>query len=411
MPASPRKKSRQTRSKKFSSKNKCSEHPPITKKKVCGPRKSCAYPHVYTRQQLVQYIKRHRDEIDIQDWELEDYSKEELCSVLDLSLPEIIDKYRMIDRKVCGPQKNAIALNVWTLKELKNMATELGMSKSVVNKMSKGDLCVEIAEIKREQRLKELESKQIKLIPVKNITRQTDYVGYDEYLLTIIYNLLLKHSQVGFYINPYIPRFFGITWDCAENVDIADDLLEQIERCKFRFFIILIRLETENDDDAHVNFFLVDKEHKKISSYDPLGSWDICPKDFLEEYMKDFFQGTIGYKLLTEQETCPTETGVQSLEINNENLIPVKNNEGLCAAWSLWMLDMKLSYPKWSIEKLHRISTKLLKQEEYGISVYIASYITDMLKGMKEMIRLAKIDKIDYTDYLVERIYDLLLER
>ena len=112
------------------------------------------------------------------------------------------------------------------------------------------------------------------------------------------------------------------------------------------------------------------------------------------------------YVYIGEQATCPTKIGMQVIEVGLRKDTPLTHEGGFCAAWNLWMLDMKLTYPSFSIQQIHNQAKNLLKQEEYGGSVYFISYINGMLKSMEMLQNIAREQGIDYVEYIRDLVSD-----
>jgi hypothetical protein len=377
----------------------------MSRKKVCGPNRSCEYPRTYKRFELVRLAKKRPA---FSSKAIEKAGKEELCSRLGLAMPEVTDNYRFIRGKLCGPNKSSYSKKVWSKRELGELAHSRGYSRRRIKKATKLRLCVDLAEEERKERL----AKPKKLRPVA-VTRslmtekQLDYEGEDEYLLPILYSLVHKHKNLKLFIDkrkedePYI----GVIWDCAQDLGISEELIPQMKACNQPFFFCLVLLADSSwGTDQHVNFLVWNVKKNRINLYEPWGSKHVsCNKAWLEEKLAAFFKEKIGASFEGEAASCPRK-GLQTIEGKQRKTI-ADSAAGYCAMWNIWTIDMKLTYPKMSLKKIVARGVKLLQEDEYGINNYIVNYTNDMLKT--KAILEDEAEKSDY-QYSEDYIRDLI---
>src|SRR5437016_5856849 len=78
---------------------------PITRKKVCGPSRSCRYPKSYSRAELVKKALKNEDILDeFGSRRAKSLSTPQLCSHLGLATRESVQFNRIINGRKCGPE-------------------------------------------------------------------------------------------------------------------------------------------------------------------------------------------------------------------------------------------------------------------------------------------------------------------
>lgn len=395
----------------------------VTASRVCGPRKSCAYPKVYSRRMLVSRAKKSDDFTRLKKEQIPTMSKYELCSRLGLTDPNIVKDYRIFQGKVCGPDKDKYnALNVWSKKELEDRAvTSLSMSKYRSRKSSKLDLCSALIKYDKlsqpEYPLNKLSQYQLPAIdshPVEHLL----YKSRVPDVSTIIYKLLVTHKNLCMYITPYMTNNFdkhyiGIHYDCKRNVLFGYNLLRQMQSCHNRFFLCLISLRIQSHETGHMNFILYDKQKNIVYGFEPLGRYKKCRKNQLNKHIAAFVGDNLGATFISSMKTCPN-VGISPKALTQSYTYGLKfleNSSGMCAVWNIFMADMIMRYPDTNFEELLQDVTDLIAQHEFGAYHYMRTYLNGLLNIKQDLKHEAKNVGMNYNRFVHSEIRKLLAGR
>lgn len=326
----------------------------------------------------------------------------EMCSRLGLTTPEVVQDFRIIKGRLCGPDRSKYDPNVWSRKELEELAVNQGMSKYRARAVKKGELCTSLASQLKAQPL----PGEIGLIPtVGDYIGRLDYKGSPSYIMPIIYHLLSKHKDACMYINDDLEddrAYYGIHVTCPDTISIAVDLVPRMKACKSRFYICLIRLSIPGVGDAHANFLLYDREKATVTLFEPRGDLPECPKRTLNKYLRAYFKVKLKATLVRSLEICPKK-GPQSAATIKHMTLGLKHKYdtmGFCAAWVIFMLDMRLSYPDVSMKRLVYTTLDLLDKHELGSQHYIMEYIQETEELRKSLMDRAEIYDINFPDFM-----------
>ena len=367
-----------------------------TLKKVCGPRKSCEYPNTYTRKELLKIAIDNPYLINKPEEKIKTYGKNELCSRLELKNKEYVKNIRIINNKSCGPDISPQTKDTtWSRKNINEFVVKNKIfSKSKTNKLSKAELCSAISDFEIQHRI----SPKIKLIDVEQKFAEIKYKGFSNYIAPVIYNLIKKHKNFDMYINknPVLnDRFYhSIYYDCHKSIYIKDDLITKMKNSKCRFYICLVNLKGK-----HSNFILYDKQINEIYSFEPLGSYSKCKERiYLDNFLESYFKIYLKAKYFKPIDICPM-VGPQKFTISQRYKLGLHYKEdevsGLCVIWSIFILDMKLTYPNKNIKNLITKILNLLKEEPYGAENYIRSYFESITQKYKIEKLTTMIQKIE----------------
>ena len=182
------------------------------------------------------------------------------------------------------------------------------------------------------------------------------------------------------------------------NVPKDFDLKEQIENCKKnnkRFFIGLIYLLNDIEQQAHSNSFIYDIEKQELEIFEPNGGktryiHTLFDTDEFFKLFSNYFlsNGIPVSKYYKPIEYCPQ--GPQYFDKDKKNLI--KNAPGgYCAAWSIYYLDARLSNPNVPRDLLITFMIEKFRDESI---VFINSYSTFILNNfLTNVLNIKKIKK------------------
>lgn len=388
---------------------------PVTRK-VCGPRRSRHFPNVYKRKTLVKMALKSEDFNKKAKATISTMTKDQLCSRLELKLPEDVQDFRIIGQKYCGPNNDVHDPDIWSVKELRQYAIDNGLitpdELKKMNRMRKLELCVFIGDRHRKRRLQGREF-VIPNVPDEFISK-SEYRGREEYITPIMLHLMLKHpDDLCMYIpDKYTLGFYaGIQFDCNSAILINDDLLSKMKACSKRFFVCLIRLTKQDSLVSHINSFIYDKANKNIYMFEPLGrTYSGCNKKPLNDALESLFKKEIGDNVVLHRakNVCPA-IGIQKYSSSQYNWAGMgyKSEQSFCAIWTLFMIDMILTYPDMDYQTLLIQSIKAVANEERGAQNYIRAYAKSIEDLRLRTVQDAEKQKIPYGEYMYHLLRDI----
>ena len=207
----------------------------------------------------------------------------------------------------------------------------------------------------------------------------------------------------------------GLRFDCQSNERTQKlyypinktDFFRLITESKKRFHAIFIYIKWNcANNSAHFNMLVFDKQNKTVERFEPYTDFTntklnkIVDK-FDKKITKDI-KKYLNYDFLKPNEFCPT-VGFQQKE--EDNLIYSDNNidvlkgktkggilrksdpGGFCGAWSLYFLDLKLTYPDYNTGKLLEKAFSALQKDKHSFRSFIRNYSDFIIDQRYKMVR------------------------
>lgn len=202
--------------------------------------------------------------------------------------------------------------------------------------------------------------------------------------------LLTKHKLCA------IPYWLNwIVYSKSEQaIEIPEYFIDKCVKSKRRFISVPLCLESDIGG-SHANALFIDTKEKTVERWEPHGARSyVIFKDYeyekFDKQLNDFFKKRYGYKYIPSSNFLPA-LGPQTLE----NYI---NESGYCATWSLWYIDMRLTYPnipreELVVEMFEKVQ-QLLSESKKQLSQYLVNYA-------KQVYRLMIIEFPHYKDFFI----------
>ena len=202
----------------------------------------------------------------------------------------------------------------------------------------------------------------------KRYINKTEYVGYPDIEYNAILYLLKKHKSCTVLPNKIdVNRIkfvdFQLRWMCDNNKRILakpkyfGQKLKKCYNAHTRFIFVLLSMTnkytcSKSNNQGHLNVIIYDRIEKSIERFEPMGNsnrFEIYSKK-LDNIILNLFGKYIPIlSYYSPLDFCPA-LSFQSLEIKSDTL--QGDPGGFCSAWSLWYLDLRLSNPTLSREKI-----------------------------------------------------------
>ena len=191
---------------------------------------------------------------------------------------------------------------------------------------------------------------------------------------------------------------FEILW-INYKLYIIESFYDMFKKCIAsgkRFIVIPLGIEVKNNN--HANYIIYDLHTQEIERFEPHGNYPhglyYNPK-LLDSILKDrFIMFNSKIKYITPSEYLP-KIGFQLFE-NYENNKKIGDPPGFCALWSVWYVDMRLSYPNIERKILVKNLIKTIHNKYKSFKDIIRNYSTNITKIRDDVLSIANIDINDW---------------
>ena len=251
--------------------------------------------------------------------------------------------------------------------------------------------------------IKTHDAKDIQFISTIEDVDTTRFRGNDLDILFGLLYVLQKYnngcSPIQTHINKKNTLFdnLGINWVCKRGkrqMTLPKDFIKNFNTCKKKkttkfIFIFLTFMNSKTcrsyNNDAHANLIIYTKSKNTFERFEPNG----CSTEFSiwfesKEFDRKFnalAKNVFKAEYKTPLTCCPY-IGIQSIqEHERQNLkINIIGPEGYCAAYSLWIIALRIQNPKEDFQKLQLLAIKKMQKNDKAFTQFIhnfSKYITD----------------------------------
>jgi hypothetical protein len=158
--------------------------------------------------------------------------------------------------------------------------------------------------------------------------------------------------------------------------------LESCMSSSTRFIILTLTLiDSGGNSDGHANIIILDNEQKTAERFEPHGAMAVHSMNFEQPLVDDFltvlFEHQYGYTYHSPLNFCPYY-GIQSFESSEVS--------GYCATWSIYYVDMRLTYPNIArTDLVNRLVAKIQELQKLGqLDRYILSYADTIYQVIRD---------------------------
>lgn len=224
------------------------------------------------------------------------------------------------------------------------------------------------------------------------------------------------YSSVGVVMNSRCEFLnFEIIW-VHNKIFFSDEFFDNFKKClnkeSVKFIIIPIGIEMR--EGSHANYLIYDKQNNEFERFEPHGSTfpiglnyqpellDTTLKLKLTDIVDDFtyyspkdYLPKIGFQIMDSYETKKKRIG---------------DPGGFCALWSIWYVDMRLTYKDISRKKLVKYMIRNLKEKNVSFRNMIRNYASNIIKIRDDLLNQADMDINDWIndDYSESQLENFL---
>ena len=236
----------------------------------------------------------------------------------------------------------------------------------------------------------------INLLEYQVESQSKDVIGSAKNEINGLMFILNKHKDIlCTYIPPNVYKQFMIVWTCIvhkkkgskigikkRELQIDENIINYLYNCvknpniKYAAVLVSIQYHTckESEVKAHANLLIYNKMTHTIERFDPIGAFrKVYDNKRLDKQLSEYFKKyNIKYK--SPDDYCP-RISFQKLQGKEKQF-----KHGLCAAWTLWFLDFKLSNSHINDSKtLINLALEKLKTSS-SLTDFILNYIRYILR-------------------------------
>lgn len=208
---------------------------------------------------------------------------------------------------------------------------------------------------------------------------------------------------------------FEVVWTYGK-LHLSEDFYDNFRRCisrkDKRFVIIPIGIELRNG--AHSNYLIYDKKNNEIERMEPQGlsvpiGFNYNPSlldNVLEIRFKEFDNNI---KYIRPEQYLP-KISFQLLDIYERNKKKI-GDAGTCSLWTLWYVDMRLTYKEIPREKLVKKMIQTIKSQNISFKNMIRNYAGEIIDIRDKVLNHAGLDVNDWlNDVYTEHQIDIVLK-
>jgi hypothetical protein len=238
--------------------------------------------------------------------------------------------------------------------------------------------------------------KEIDILIKESKSKSKDIAGSSKNEINGLKYIMNKHKDI---LCSFVPKNvhteFMFTWTCAlkktskhsktsfkkRELQIHSNIIEYLVNClknkEIKFAAVMLSIQYHNCKEkeikAHANLLIYNKQTNTIERFDPIGgSRIVYDNKRLDEQLSSFFQKyNINYS--PPQDFCP-KISFQKIQGREKQF-----KFGLCAAWTIWYLDFKLTNSHINDSK-QLIDMALVKlKTTNSLTQFILNYIRHVL--------------------------------
>lgn len=190
---------------------------------------------------------------------------------------------------------------------------------------------------------------------------------------------------------------FEIIW-IYQKLYFSEEFVDNFKKCtnnpKSRFLIVPIGIELKNG--SHSNYLIYDKKLNEIERFEPYGTSLPYLFDYKPTILDNILQIKINaidpsIKYITPNDYLD-KISFQYIETIERKKTKIGDPEGFCALWSIWYVDMRITYEDIPRKKLVKKLIKSLKLNRMSFRDMIRNYSKDI-----EILRDDILDKSNLT--------------
>lgn len=210
---------------------------------------------------------------------------------------------------------------------------------------------------------------------------------------------------------------FEIVW-VRQRLYLMEGFYDMFKKCiNSNVKYIIIPLGIELKEGNHAGYLIYDVKKKEIERFEPHGATTPVGFYYNPNLLDELLEAR--FKSIDQDITYikPTEyipkIGFQIFDIGEQKKKKIGDPLGFCALWSIWYVDMRLTYRELSRKKIVDILINTIKSKNISFKNMIRNYGTDIIKIRDNILKKSEMTIDDwlndqYTDIQVNSVLDEL---
>jgi len=194
---------------------------------------------------------------------------------------------------------------------------------------------------------------------------------------------------------------FEIVW-VQYKLHIVNDFDKKILNCiknsDKRYMVFPVGIDLH--EGSHANYLLYDKKTNEIERFEPHGgnmpSGLNYNNKILDELLELKFKSIISGLIYVRPEDYLQKIGFQMLDMSEGNNKYIGDPEGFCALWSIWYVDMRISYPDIPRNKFLKKFINIMRKNNVSFKNMIRNYASNIISLRDELLHKSNMDINDW---------------
>lgn len=194
---------------------------------------------------------------------------------------------------------------------------------------------------------------------------------------------------------------FEIVW-VQYKLHIVESFNKKIIEClknnKKRYIIFPVGIELH--EGSHANYLIYDKNTNEIERFEPHGgnmpSGLNYNDDLLDSLLEEKFKLVIPNVIYVRPKDYLQKIGFQVLDMFEGNKKYIGDPGGFCALWSIWYVDMRMSYPDIPRNKFLKKSIEVMRKNNVSFRKMIRNYAHDIILLRDELLNKSDMNINDW---------------
>ena len=226
------------------------------------------------------------------------------------------------------------------------------------------------------------------------------------------------YKTIGIYTNTRcIFLNFEIVW-VYQKLFISDEFVNKFKKCiankNNKFVIIPLGIQMRNG--SHSNYMIYDIKTKEVERFEPYGATGPHKFDYNGDLLDNILSRKFknidsSIKYFSPKNYMP-KIGLQYFDVVETNRKKIGDPGGFCALWSIWYVDMRLTYYQVTRKSLVRKIIKIIKTQNMSFRNLIRNYSVTITNLRDQLFKNANMTINDWLNdrYDEEQLITLIKE-
>lgn len=205
---------------------------------------------------------------------------------------------------------------------------------------------------------------------------------------------------------------FEIIW-VHQRLYLMDGFYDNFKKCIKNSRFIIIPIGIEMREGSHAGYLIYDNKLQEVERFEPHGSTSppglYYNPNLLDELLEARFKIIDdNIKYVRPKEYLP-KVGFQLIDVSENKKRKIGDPEGFCALWSIWYVDMRLTYKDTDRKELVKMLLKTIKSKNISFRNMIRNYGKNIIDIRDNILKKSEMNINDwindqYTDMQISSV-------